>query len=92
MEGCKLLENFLWTRVDGQLHMVAESVDTHIRCHDTGDTSTSCRIRLCAFGQDGSGLQSDLGGAMYRADSTSRNKSKVIRNKKEKRSEVSVCI
>ena len=48
--GCRLLENFLWTRVDGRLHMVAENVDMHIRCHDTGDTSTGCRIRLCAFG------------------------------------------
>ncbi len=51
VEGCRLLENFLWTRVDGRLHMVAENVDMHIRCHDTRDTSTICRIRLCAFAQ-----------------------------------------
>ena len=51
MEGGRLLENFLWTRVDGRLHKVAENVDMHIRCHDTEDTSTICRIRLCASGQ-----------------------------------------
>ena len=38
----------VWT---GQLHMVAENVDMHIRCHDTRNTSPTGRIRLCAFGQ-----------------------------------------
>ena len=60
MEGGRLLEKFLWTRVDGRVHTVAENVDMHVRCHDTQDTSTICRIRLCAFGQrvrrDRSGL------------------------------------